>query len=221
MRGTGSGLNAINKMSTPFASTTPWLSAGLLIAVCSLPPLMPTVAANTNANDVVSNQDLQSIESSTPEVEADADLDPNLTLKKCGTALLKVLFWEVYESSLYTPDGTWQDDTRPFRLDIRYLRTISAEDLVKQTGKEWAEQGKASPQHTTWMEDLRTLWPDVTSEDVISLAVDKAGVSTFLFNGEVIGRLQDPQFGEDFSGIWLAENTTRPKLRDQLIGTAK
>ncbi len=221
MRGTGSGLNAINKMSTPFASTTPWLSAGLLIAVCSLPPLMPTVAANTNANDVVSNQDLQSIESSTPEVEADADPDPNLTLKKCGTALLKVLFWEVYESSLYTPDGTWQDDTRPFRLDIRYLRTISAEDLVKQTGKEWAEQGKASPQHTTWMEDLRTLWPDVTSEDVISLAVDKAGVSTFLFNGEVIGRLQDPQFGEDFSGIWLAENTTRPKLRDQLIGTAK
>lgn len=221
MRGTGSGLNAINKMSTPFASTTPWLSAGLLIAVCSLPPLMPTVAANTNANDVVSNQDLQSIESSTPEVEADADLDPNLTLKKCGTALLKVLFWEVYESSLYTPDGTWQDDTRPFRLDIRYLRTISAEDLVKQTGKEWAEQGKASPQHTTWMEDLRTLWPDVTSEDVISLSVDKAGVSTFLFNGEVIGRLQDPQFGEDFSGIWLAENTTRPKLRDQLIGTAK
>lgn len=221
MRGTGSGLNAINKMSTPFASTTPWLSAGLLIAVCSLPPLMPTVAANTNANDVVSNQDLQSIESSTPEVEADADPDPNLTLKKCGTALLKVLFWEVYESSLYTPDGTWQDDTRPFRLDIRYLRTISAEDLVKQTGKEWAEQGKASPQHTTWMEDLRTLWPDVTSEDVISLSVDKAGVSTFLFNGEVIGRLQDPQFGEDFSGIWLAENTTRPKLRDQLIGTAK
>ena len=221
MRGTGSGLNAINKMSTPFASTTPWLSAGLLIAVCSLPPLMPTVAANTNANDVVSNQDLQSIESSTPEVEADADLDPNLTLKKCGTALLKVLFWEVYESSLYTPDGTWQDDTRPFRLDIRYLRTISAEDLVKQTGKEWAEQGKASPQHTTWMEDLRTLWPDVTSEDVISLSVDKAGVSTFLFNGEVIGRLQDPQFGEDFSGIWLAENTTRPKLRAQLIGTAK
>ena len=221
MRGTGSGLNAINKMSTPFASTTPWLSAGLLIAVCSLPPLMPTVAANTNANDVVSNQDLQSIESSTPEVEADADPDPNLTLKKCGTALLKVLFWDVYESSLYTPDGTWQDDTRPFRLDIRYLRTISAEDLVKQTGKEWAEQGKASPQHTTWMEDLRTLWPDVTSEDVISLSVDKAGVSTFLFNGEVIGRLQDPQFGEDFSGIWLAENTTRPKLRDQLIGTAK
>ena len=215
----GSGLNAINKMSTPFASTKPWLSAGALIAVCSLPPLMPSVAANTDAHDRASHQDQQNIESST--LEADTDPDHNLTLEKCGTALLKVLFWEVYESSLYTPDGTWQDDTRPFRLDIRYLRTISAEDLVKQTGKEWAEQGKASPQHTTWMEDLRTLWPDVTSDDVISLAVDKAGVSTFLFNGEVIGSLQDPQFGEDFSGIWLAENTTRPKLRAQLIGTAK
>ena len=143
------------------------------------------------------------------------------TLKKCGSALLKVLLWEVYESSLYTPDGTWQEDTRPFRLDIRYLRTITAEDLVKQTGKEWAEQGKVSPQHAAWQENLRSIWPNVTDGDIISLAVDKAEVSTFLFNGAVIGKLTDPQFGKDFSGIWLAADTTRPKLRRQLIGTTK
>lgn len=212
-------LESINKTSTPFAATKPWLSAWLVIAVCSMPPLIPSVTANTDAHDRTSHQDLRNIESST--LDADVDPDHNLTLKKCGTALLKVLFWDVYESSLYTPDGTWQDNTRPFRLDIQYLRTISAEDLVKQTGKEWAEQGKASPQHNTWMDDLRELWPDVTNGDVISLAVDKAGVSTFLFNGEVIGSLSDPQFGEDFSGIWLAANTTRPKLRSQLIGLEK
>ena len=212
-------LESINKTSTPFAATKPWLSAWLVIAVWSMPPLIPNVTANTDAHDKASHQDLRNIESST--LDADVDPDHNLTLKKCGTALLKVLFWDVYESSLYTPDGKWQDNTRPFRLDIQYLRTISAEDLVKQTGKEWAEQGKASPQHNTWMDDLRELWPDVTSGDVISLAVDKAGVSTFLFNGEVIGSLSDPQFGEDFSGIWLAANTTRPKLRSQLIGLEK
>jgi hypothetical protein len=61
----------------------------------------------------------------------------------------------------------------------------------------------------------------VTDGDIISLAVDKAEVSTFLFNGAVIGKLTDPQFGKDFSGIWLATDTTRPKLRRQLIGTTK
>ncbi len=141
-------------------------------------------------------------------------------LKKCGDALLKVLFWKVYESSLYTPDGSWEEGVRPMRLDIRYLRAITAVDLVKQTGKEWAEQGKSSPQHMIWQGDLLAMWPDVTEGDVISLAIDPSGESTFLFNGEAIGTIGDPQFGEDFSGIWLSPETTRPALRRQLIGEA-
>ena len=141
-------------------------------------------------------------------------------LRKCGAARLKVLFWDIYESSLYTPDGTWSEGVRPLRLDIRYLRAISALDLVKQTGKEWAEQGKSSPQHMVWQGELLSIWPDVTEGDVISLAIDPSGVSTFLFNGDAIGTIGDPQFGEDFAGIWLSPDTTRPALRRQLIGEA-
>ena len=144
----------------------------------------------------------------------------NQSLRKCGAARLKVLFWDIYESSLYTPDGTWSEGIRPLRLDIRYLRAISALDLVKQTGKEWAEQGKSSPQHMVWQGELLSIWPDVTEGDVISLAIDPSGVSTFLFNGDAIGTIGDPQFGEDFAGIWLSPDTTRPALRRQLIGEA-
>ena len=144
----------------------------------------------------------------------------NQALRKCGAARLKVLFWDIYESSLYTPDGTWSEGIRPLRLDIRYLRAISALDLVKQTGKEWAEQGKSSPQHMVWQGELLSIWPDVTEGDVISLAIDPSGVSTCLFNGDAIGTIGDPQFGEDFAGIWLSPDTTRPALRRQLIGEA-
>ena len=144
----------------------------------------------------------------------------NQALRKCGAARLKVLFWDIYESSLYTPDGTWSEGVRPLRLDIRYLRAISALDLVKQTGKEWAEQGKSSPQHIVWQGELLSIWPDVTEGDIISLAIDPSGVSTFLFNGDAIGTIGDPQFGEDFAGIWLSPDTTRPALRRQLIGEA-
>ena len=145
----------------------------------------------------------------------------NQALRKCGAARLKVLFWDIYESSLYTPDGTWSEGVRPLRLDIRYLRAISALDLVKQTGKEWAEQGKSSPEHIVWQGELLSIWPDVTEGDVISLAIDPSGVSTFLFNGNAIGTIGDPQFGEDFAGIWLSPDTTRPALRRQLIGEAE
>ncbi len=139
-------------------------------------------------------------------------------LQKCGEALLKILFWDIYESSLYTPDGTWSEGVRPLRLDIRYLRAVTAVDLVKQTGKEWAEQGKSSPRHLVWQGELLSIWPDVRAGDVISLAIDPGGVSTFLFNGAAIGSIGDPQFGEDFAGIWLSPDTTRPELRQQLIG---
>ena len=46
-------------------------------------------------------------------------------------------------------------------------------------------------------------------------------MSTFLFNGNAIGTIGDPQFGEDFAGIWLSPDTTRPALRRQLIGEAE
>lgn len=203
----------IHVPSTPYAIRKLWLtSAACLVAVS-----MPIATAYAESNQGASVLNPLKTESSTFE----ANLDQDVALKKCGTALLKVLFWEVYESSLYTPDGTWQEGTKPFRLDIRYLRTISAEDLVKQTGKEWAEQGKVSAQHAQWQEDLRAMWPNVTEGDVISLTINKTGVSTFLFNGKPLGSLQNPQFGEDFSGIWLGADTTRPKLRKQLIGLSK
>ena len=207
--------NIINVPSTPYAITKLWLISAACLAAVSMP--ITTAYAEGDQGTSV----LKTLKTESSNFEANLDLDQDVALKKCGTALLKVLFWEVYESSLYTPDGTWQESTKPFRLDIRYLRTISAEDLVKQTGKEWAEQGKVSAQHAQWQEDLRAMWPNVTEGDVISLTINKTGVSTFLFNGKRLGSLQNPQFGEDFSGIWLGADTTRPKLRKQLIGLSK
>lgn len=146
-------------------------------------------------------------------------LAPETTpLLKCGEAKLSVLFWDVYESALFTPDGRYRAGVRPLRLDIRYLRDIDADDLVTQTGKEWEGQGLTSEQHVAWLEQLRTLWPDVRKGDVISLNLDLNGRATFSHNGELLGRLDNPQFGEDFSGIWLSPETSRPALRSALIG---
>jgi len=139
-------------------------------------------------------------------------------LALCGEAKLSVLFWDVYESRLLTPGGEWQPGIRPLRLEIRYLRDIKAADLVEQTAKEWQAQGISTEQHNLWLDQLNAQWRDVSEGDVIALEIDEQGKSQFLFNGEPIGTIDHPQFGEDFAGIWLSQNTTRPELRKALIG---
>lgn len=139
-------------------------------------------------------------------------------LHHCGSARLKVLFWEVYQSHLFTPANTCNDAARPLYLEIEYLRDIKGSALVEQTGKEWREQGLESPEQGRWLEQLDALWPDVASGDRIGLYLDRRGEATFYFNDKPLGRISEPSFGRDFVGIWLAENTTRPALRRQLLG---
>ena len=140
------------------------------------------------------------------------------TLQKCGEAKLTVLFWDVYESTLFTPTGSYSPDVRPFRLDIRYLRDISASDLIKQTAKEWRAQGLADPEQDAWLQKLGEIWPDVATGDTLALLVDENSYSQFTMNGVEIGRIENPSFSDAFAGIWLSASSTRPTLRDALIG---
>lgn len=139
-------------------------------------------------------------------------------LEKCGEARLTVLFWDVYDSTLYAPEGQYTPGVLPIRLEIRYLRSIKAADLVEQTRKEWVSQNILSPSHEAWLEKLASFWPDVDKNDVIALELDTTGAATFRFNDAVVGQVTDRQFGIDFSGIWLSPQTTRPELRAALIG---
>ena len=58
---------------------------------------------------------------------------PFPNLKKVGEAKLKVLFWDVYNSSLYNQTGEYQAEHFPQVLKIDYLRDIDAEDLIDRT----------------------------------------------------------------------------------------
>ena len=146
-----------------------------------------------------------------------ADVTEIAPLQKCGAAKLRVLFWDVYESTLFTPSGNYEPDARPFRLDIRYLRDISAKDLINQTKKEWRAQGLVNPQQDEWLITLADIWPNVATGDTLVLLVDEENHSEFSMNGVEIGRIESAQFSAAFAGIWLSPKTTRPALRAALI----
>jgi len=135
-----------------------------------------------------------------------------------GEAKLEVLFWSIYRSRLYCPEGVYEPGVRPLRLEIEYLRNIRSEDLVKRTGEEWEQLGVTDPAREEWLATLAKLWPDVSKNDVLAVELDEDGRATFFHNAQRLGRIEDPAFGQRFVDIWLSPETSRPELRLALTG---
>lgn len=140
------------------------------------------------------------------------------SLQMVGEARLHVMFFSVYDSRLYTEDGRYEQDQRPLRLEIEYLRNVKARALVEQTDAEWDHLEVTHERRGAWLQKLTDLWPDVSKNDVIALELDADNRSTFYFNGEKLGTLEDADFGEYFVAIWLSPDTSRPALREDLLG---
>ncbi|MEO1082308.1 MAG: chalcone isomerase family protein [Pseudomonadota bacterium] len=144
-----------------------------------------------------------------------------LELKKVGEARLRVFLWSIYNSRLYTPSGSYREGDRPLRLEIEYLINVRRAALVERTGDEWDAMGRRHPHKEVWLTRLNELWPDIQEKDVLSIELDGENRSTFFYNGERLGRIEDPDFGPQFVDIWLSEDSTRPALREALLGDSE
>ena len=142
-------------------------------------------------------------------------------LKIVGEAKLKVLFWDVYNSSLYSKTGEYQVEQFPQALKINYLRDIDAEDLIERTQDEWEKLGIKQVTFSQWIPLLTNIFPDIKKGDTLLLSVNENQQSEFFFNGKTIGKITDQTFGKSFLRIWLDENCSYPKVRNKLIGSNK
>lgn len=147
--------------------------------------------------------------------------DPLSGLKKVGEAKLKVLFWDVYHSSLYSQTGEYQAKLFPQALKIDYLRDIDADDLIDRTQEEWDNLGIERKTSIKWISLLTDIFPDIKKGDTLLLAVNEELQSEFFFNGQAIGHITDQTFGKNFLRIWLDENCSYPQVRNKLIGLHK
>ena len=135
-----------------------------------------------------------------------------------GQARLKILFWNVYDSVLSTPTGTWQDKG-PYQLALTYLRDIPAQQLVDETEKAWRDQGRSHPDENQWLQELVVV---VARCDRGRHAGDgdrrSRDIMPFWLNNRAIGSVDHPDFGAFFGGIWLDADSPRPALRAKLVG---
>lgn len=139
-------------------------------------------------------------------------------MQMVGEARLQFMFWPVYDSRLYSLTGAFQEGQRPLRLEIEYLRAVDSSDLVEHTRKEWERTRSLTTAEREWLQVLARLWPDVGRNDILAFELDGQGVSTFALNGQVLGEIDDPAFGERFVAIWLSPETSRPEMRLSLLG---
>jgi hypothetical protein len=92
----------------------------------------------------------QALDLATDDVDAEQALTAELAiahealppLKQVGTSTLRVAFFKVFDSALFTESGEWRDPRTSFRYELTYARSISGNFLVRQTTKEFDVDAK-------------------------------------------------------------------------------
>ena len=156
---------------------------------------------------------------STPVLFANPAKIPALgAMDVVGEARMQALFWNIYDAQLYAPGGIWSEDGA-YALSLTYLRDLQGRKIAERSVQEMRKQGFSDERTLArWYELLADIIPDVGDQDEIVGLADESAHTRFYLDGQLIGEIREPAFTRAFFAIWLGENTSEPKLRDQLLG---
>jgi hypothetical protein len=138
--------------------------------------------------------------------------------QQVGQGRLTYLFWDLYDASLYAPEGRWETGS-PFALQLMYLTDIEGSRIADRSVEEIRAQGFTDEvKLATWHAQMQEIFPDVYEGATLTGVYTGTGESIFYKDNEELGRIADPDFSKRFFGIWLNETTSAPDLRKQLLG---
>jgi hypothetical protein len=135
-----------------------------------------------------------------------------------GRGMLSYAVWDIYEATLYAPNGKW-NPAQPFALSIKYYHALKGAAIADRSVEEMRKQGfQDDARLADWNAQMKKIFPDVENGSVLS-AVYAPGRQTTFYNGaHLAGVIQGDAFAQKFFGIWLSEKTSEPKLRRALLG---
>lgn len=139
-----------------------------------------------------------------------------------GEARLRMLGLQIYHSRLWVVPGFEAEryDAWPLVLDLTYARTLRGSAIAERSLEEMRRAGPiASVESQRWLSFMSEVFPDVTAGDrLCGYWNPSRSASSFFFNGAALKTLVDVNFGARFFGIWLAEHTSQPAMRQALLG---
>lgn len=138
--------------------------------------------------------------------------------KPLGHGRLTYMFWDVYDATLFAPKGLWSEN-KPFALKLNYLIDVKGKKIATLSIEEMKKQGaEDAAKLSRWETEMTKIFPDMAAGTSIIGIRTKAGNAVFYKDNQFIGSIKDKEFTENFFAIWLSPKTSKPKLRDELLG---
>ena len=139
-------------------------------------------------------------------------------MKLIGQGTLKVLFFEVYDIRLLSDSNpfSWENN---FQLEFKYKREVKKESVIESSVKEIRRQSNVLDKDINrWQEYLEQSIHPVQEGSQATVSWNPNGQITFHYQSSEPTTIEDENFARAFLNIWLGEETSQPKLRNQLLG---
>jgi len=140
-----------------------------------------------------------------------------------GNGRLSFLGLHIYDARLWIDEGFSADrfDRHALALELQYARTLYGRLIAERSLDEMKRAGGISEtQAGRWLAEMKRAFPDVVKGDRITGVQRPEEGVRFFHNGTLRSELLDTDFTRRFFGIWLSPQTSEPKLRQSLLGTA-
>ena len=140
------------------------------------------------------------------------------TVQLVGNGVLTVFFMDIYKLSLFSVNGRYssKDD---FILEFEYFKPISKNTIVDASITELSKFDSVTPKQKKY-------WRQILNKGIVDMSAGETAAVSFLKTGKIVfyqpGRdsvsFNAPEFKKYFASIWLGKETSRPKLRNELLG---
>lgn len=140
-----------------------------------------------------------------------------------GSGRLTFLGLHIYDARLWAADGFTADafERHPIALELIYGRTLYGRLIAERSLDEMKRAGGFSEETgERWLASMKQIFPDVAKGERITGVQRPQEAARFFHNAALRGELRDAEFTRRFFGIWLSPQTSEPKLRQSLLGTA-
>jgi Chalcone isomerase-like len=130
----------------------------------------------------------------------------------------------VYDARLWAGErfSAAQFEREPLALELQYARTLQGKLIAERSLVEMKRFGAvAEAEAARWLTSMTQLFPDVAQGDRLTGVHRPFEAARFYFNGSLRGEVREADFARRFFGIWLSPQTSEPRLRQALLGTAR
>ncbi len=125
---------------------------------------------------------------------------------------------KIYDAALWVGESGYQTTSAKFILNLSYARELYGERIAQASIDEIRDLGiGSSEQQQAWLNQMKTLFPDVREGSQISGLYLPGQAARFYLDGKLLGEINDAEFARAFFAIWLDPRTSAGSLRKQLL----